>query len=128
AQRTTAPPEKDPMTPFHLPLRTCRAILLPLLATAVLVACGGGGLDPVLGTPVAGIAPTVSATTPAAGPPMATGVATNSRVFATFSKPMAAATISANSFTLACPAGTAVPATVSYNAATQVATLTPNAA
>lgn len=116
------------MTLFHLPMRTCRAALLPVLLTAFLGACGGGGLDPVLGTPVAGLVPTVSATTPAAGPPMAVGVATNSRVFATFSKPMAAATINSNSFTLACPAGAAVPATVSYNAATQVATLTPNAA
>ena len=68
--------------------------LLPLLLATFLAACGGGGgMDPVLGTPIAGIAPTVSATTPATGPPMATGVATNRRVFVRFSKAMAPATI-----------------------------------
>ena len=101
---------------------------LSLLVASFLGACGGGGLDPVLGTPVAGIAPTVLATTPAAGPPMTTGVSTNSRVFVRFSKAMAPATITPASVTLACPAGTAVAAAVSYDAGTRTATLTPAAA
>ena len=94
---------------------------------ALIAGCGGGGLDPVLGTPGVGTAPTVTATSPGAGPPIVTGVATNSRVFATFSKPMAAATITPASFTLACPSGTPVTASVSYDTASRVATLTPAA-
>ncbi|MEO7939791.1 MAG: ice-binding family protein [Burkholderiaceae bacterium] len=101
--------------------------LLPLLLVTFLTACGGGGLDPVLGTPVAGIAPTVSATTPVTGPPMTTGVATNSRVFVRFSKAMAPATITPASVTLACPAGTPVAAGVTYDAGTRTATLAPAA-
>lgn len=97
------------------------------LFVAFAAGCGGGGLDPILGNPGAGIAPTVSVTSPAASAPIVTGVATNTRVFATFSKPMAAATLGATSFTLACPAGTPVNATVAYDAATRVATLTPAA-
>lgn len=93
---------------------------------SVLAGCGGS--DPVLGTPGAGRAPTISSTTPANSTPAVTGVATNSSVFVTFGQPMAPATINTSSFTLACPAGTPVTASVSYDAATQVATLTPTAA
>lgn len=93
----------------------------------LLAGCGGGGLDPILGTPGAGLTPTVSLTSPAATTPVVTGVATNTRLFATFSKPMAAATLTPASFTLACPAGAPVAASVAYDAATQVATLTPDA-
>lgn len=82
----------------------------------------------MLGTPVAAIAPTVTATIPAAGPPMAVAVATNSRVFVRFSKDMAPATITPASVTLACPAGAPVAAGVSYDAATRTATLAPAAA
>jgi hypothetical protein len=66
--------------------------------------------------------PAVSLTLPLAA---ATGVDTHTTVQATFSKPMAAATITAASFTLACPAAAPVAATVAYVAATQIATLTP---
>ena len=116
------------MTPFHC-ARTVCAGFLPVFLAAFLAGCGGGsgGLDPILGTPGAGLTPQVSATSPAAGPPTVTGVATNSRVFASFSKPMAAASITPASFTLACPVGTPVTATVAYDASTQVATLTPAA-
>jgi hypothetical protein len=92
-----------------------------------LAGCGGGGLDPILGTPGAGVTPTVTLTSPAATTPVVTGVATNTRVFATFSKPMAAATLTPSSFTVACPAGATVTASVTYDAVTQVATLTPAA-
>ena len=100
--------------------------LIPaILAVAGFVAGCGGGLDPILGTPSFGAAPTVTATSPAAATPVVTGVAANARVSATFSKPMAAATLTPTSFTLACPAGTPVAAAVTYDAATRVATLAP---
>ncbi len=100
--------------------------LIPaILAVAGFVAGCGGGLDPILGTPSFGAAPTVTATSPVAATPVVTGVAANARVSATFSKPMAAATLTPTSFTLACPAGTPVAAAVTYDAATRVATLTP---
>jgi hypothetical protein len=98
--------------------------LIPVLLAAFVAGCGGGGLDPILGAPIAGIAPTVTATSPVAGTPPVSGVATNTRVLATFSKPMAAATLT-TAFTLACPAGTPVSATVAYDPATRTATLTP---
>ena len=100
--------------------------LIPaILAVAGFVAGCGGGLDPILGTPSFGAAPTVTATSPVAATPVVTGVAANARVTATFSKPMAAATLTPTSFTLACPAGTPVAAAVTYDVATRVATLTP---
>ncbi len=102
--------------------------LVCVLLTAFVAGCGGGGLDPILGNPGAGMLPTVSATSPEAKTPGVTGVATNSRVYATFSKPMAANTITAASFKLACPAGAPVAASVVYDPATQVATLIPAAA
>lgn len=101
---------------------------MPALLLAFVAGCGGGSLDPILGTPGVGSVPTVAATSPLASTPIVTGVATNSRVFATFSKPMTAATITPASFTLACPAGAAVTASVGYDAASRVATLTPSAA
>ncbi len=100
---------------------------LPTAAAALLLtalAGCGGGLDPLLGTPSVTQVPSVTLTLPLAA---AVGVDTHSIVQATFSKPMAAATVTAANFTLACPAATAVAATVSYAAATQVATLTPTA-
>ena len=69
--------------------------------------------------------PTISARTPAAG---ATGVATTSTVTVTFSEPMDASTINTSTIELRNPSGVLVPATVSYNAGTGVATLTPSAA
>ena len=104
--------------------------LVPALLVAFVAGCGGGGgsgLDPILGNPGAGVVPAVSATSPVAQALAVTGVATNSRVFATFSKPMAAATLSPASFTLACPGGNPVAASVAYDATTRVATLTPAA-
>jgi hypothetical protein len=111
------------MTPFQslcrFPIRALSGVLVAFVA-----ACGGGGLDPILGTPSIGVAPTVTATSPAASSPAVTGVAVNSSVTATFSKPMNPATVT-TSFSLACPAGTAVTASVSYDATTRVATLAP---
>ncbi|MBC7700113.1 MAG: DUF3494 domain-containing protein [Massilia sp.] len=107
-------------------LKSPRAFV-PILLLALLSACGGDK-DPVLGNPGAGIAPTVTVTLPLGGTPAVTGVATNSRVSATFSKPMTASSFTPTSFTVACPAGSPVSATVAYNATTQVATLTPTLA
>ena len=109
-------------------LFTSRVGWIPALL-AILVAGCGGGLDPILGGPGVGIAPvvapTVTATSPLVSSPVVTGVAVNSLVTATFSKPMAPTTLTPTSFTLACPAGTPVAAAVTYNATTRMATLTP---
>jgi hypothetical protein len=71
------------------------------------------------------VSPTVTSSTPASG---ATGVARSTTVTGTFSRAMDASSLTTGSFTLKSPAGVAVPATVSYNATTKVATLTPGSA
>jgi hypothetical protein len=90
---------------------------MALLLAAFVAGCGGSGG----GSAVAITAPTVSYTVPDAN---ATGIATNRKITATFSKDMAPATISATSFTLAA-SGAAVTGTVAYNAASRTATFTP---
>lgn len=70
-----------------------------------------------------GPAPTVTNRSPAW---FATGVSQTANVTATFSE--AVSGVSATTFTVKNPAGTAVPATVTYNATTRVATLNPTAA
>ena len=70
-----------------------------------------------------GPSPTVTNRTPAW---FATGVSQTADVTATFSE--AVTGVSATTFTVKDPAGTAVPATVTYNATTRVATLNPTAA
>jgi O-glycosyl hydrolase/methionine-rich copper-binding protein CopC len=75
-------------------------------------------------TTAPGPAPTVTAVTPGNG---STGVAAGTTVTATFSEAMSASTITASTFTLTPQGGAAVSATVSYNAATLTATLTPKA-
>jgi Bacterial Ig-like domain len=65
--------------------------------------------------------PSVTGRSPASG---ATGVPTASNVTATFNEPVQASSVS---FTLTGPGGTAVPATVSYDGASQTATLNPTA-
>ena len=77
---------------------------------------GGSGPDTT--------APTVTTVSPASG---ATGVSTQAPVTATFSEAMDPATIGTTTFELRDAAGTLVPATVTYNATTRVATLTPSA-
>jgi methionine-rich copper-binding protein CopC len=69
------------------------------------------------------VAPTVTATTPAAN---ATGVSATGNVTATFSEPVSG--VGADSFVLRDAAGATVPSTVSYDAATKVASLDPTAA
>lgn len=93
--------------------------LMALLLTGFVAGCGGSSSGAVAVTTVA---PKVSYTIPAAN---ATGVATNSKVTATFSKDMAPTTISATSFTLAASGGAPVTGTVAYNAASKTAIFTP---
>jgi hypothetical protein len=74
------------------------------------------------GAPADTTRPTITGMSPAAG---ATGVATATTVRATFSEAMNAASIGAATFVLRDPSNALVPAAVSYNASTRVATLTP---
>ena len=76
---------------------------------------GGGTADTT--------APTVTATSPAAG---ATGVAVTANVTGTFSEAMNASSITSSTFTLQ-TGSTAVPAAVTYDSTAKVATLNPNA-
>ena len=133
-----------------------RTLLAALLAGALLAACGdGGGRDPILGVgsatsilvtppgailpgaacPVAGATiPTVTTTDPSNGNQLASnstaGVAGGGKlVTASFSLPMNASSITSSSFALAPQGGAAlVPAAVTYNAATRVATLSTKSA
>jgi O-glycosyl hydrolase len=75
-------------------------------------------------TTATGPAPTVTAVTPGNG---STGLVANTTITATFSEAMKASTITASTFTLTPQGGAPVSATVSYNATTLIATLTPNA-
>src|SRR2546423_12112018 len=70
-------------------------------------------------------APTVTSTSPANG---AGGVVTSVAPTATFSTTMDATTLTSSSFTLTPAGGSPGAATVSYNAATQTAKLSPGAA
>ena len=68
--------------------------------------------------------PTVIAKAPLTG---ATGVSPSTTVTATFSEPMSAATVTNATFVLLNPAHSPISATVSYDAAARIATLTPSA-
>jgi hypothetical protein len=97
---------------------------MALLLSALAAGCGSGDKGAIFGTGGAGqvVAPTVTAVAPlanAVGVPIGTKIIT-----AAFSKPMGSATLSATSFTLACPGGVAVAGAVTYVAAGSLATLT----
>jgi hypothetical protein len=103
------------------------AWFLALAAACILAACGGGQA-PILGTGSGvSLPPAVSATVPVAQNPPVTGVAINTRITATFNKAMNPGTLSTSTFTLACPGGSAVTGSVSYDASGQVATFVPSA-
>jgi hypothetical protein len=92
--------------------------------SCLLVACGGsGGQDPILGTPSVTSAPRVILTTPAKLVPIVAGVSTNTRLSAKFNRDMLASTVNASSFTVACPSGTPINASVTYDASNRIATL-----
>ncbi|MDP9065136.1 MAG: Ig-like domain-containing protein [Pseudomonadota bacterium] len=113
------------MNQFVQSVKTSTQLVCVLMMAAV-AACSGGGQKQILGAPAIGTPPTVTATSPVATTPPT--VAVVSQVTATFSQMMTASTLTPTSFTLACPAGTPITATVAYNTATQTATLTPSAA
>jgi len=100
---------------------------MALLLSALVAGCGGGGGgDPILGTggvTVTGTAPTLTVVAPLV---QATGVGTNLKaISATFTVAMDPATLTAATFTLACPAGTPVTGgVVFYVAASKTAILT----
>ena len=76
-------------------------------------------------TAAAAIPPTVTAMAPACG---ATGVPTNRKVAVTFSEVMDATTITGTTFTVTGPGVTAIPGTITYAAASNIATFTPTPA
>jgi hypothetical protein len=98
--------------------------LAALFIATLLTGCGGGsgGQGPILGGLVITSGPGVTSVSPASN---ASAVPTNARqVTATFSQAMDASTLSASSFTLACPTGAPVNGTVSYSAPNNTAILT----
>ncbi len=102
---------------------------IPALLVAFVAGCGGGGLDPILGTPgVATVAaldlvpPTVTAVNPADA---STSVCLTRSVTATFSEAMNAATVTAAGNFSVTDAGVPVAGTVSYDATTRVASFVP---
>ncbi|PUE26726.1 hypothetical protein B9Z39_10390 [Limnohabitans sp. JirII-29] len=117
------------MSPF-LQLKRVRQLALSVSVIMYLVGCGGsGGQDPILGTPGAGMTPSVQATSPTSG---ASSVATNAEVTVTFNKAMSESSVS-SSFSVACPISgvgselTDVSSSVSYDATNHIATLQPSA-
>lgn len=98
------------------------------LSSSLLIAACGGSKDPILGMgQLVTLAPSVSATAPLASNPVVTGVATNTRITATFNKPMSPTSLNTDTFTLQCPAGVVTTSSVSYDDSSRVATLTPAA-
>jgi hypothetical protein len=111
------------MNHFHRLLKVPAVMACALLCIAA-AGCNGVDRKSILGAPNVGSAPTITSDSPAAG---ATGVPTTSTVSVTFDRAMSAASLTTASFTLECPAGTAVAATVTYAAGSNTATLTPDA-
>lgn len=101
-------------SPAHAP-RITEWRLLPLAVFACLAACNGKGMDVL---PL----PDVVDTTPAAG---ASDVPNTIVISAVFDQQMDPSTLTADSFTVACPSGILIDADVSYDAATRTVTLTP---
>jgi O-glycosyl hydrolase len=104
-----------------------RAAWWLVAAALVISGCGGGsggGGTTCTSNCNTTSPPSVSAVTPTN---TSTGIAITSAVTATFSEPMNASTITGSTFTLVPQGGSAVAATVSYNASGNVATLTPTA-
>src|SRR5512141_467700 len=97
-------------------LRRTWSLTLALTATTLVTACNAAGHPDR--TPLA-----VLATTPAAG---AASVPNDTVIRATFNRAVDPSRL-AQSFTLACPNGTTLSGSVSYDASTRTATFTPGA-
>ena len=96
--------------------------LMTLLAAGLIAGCcGSAAVPPGIGGT---ILPAVVASTPACG---ATQVALNSKITVTFNKTMNPATINGSTFKVTGPGATAVAGTVTYDAASNIATFTPAA-
>jgi hypothetical protein len=139
---------RDQMKQFDGSVEKCGKVLLSVMASAVLAALlaacggGGGGTASVAGATLPGAlcaiagaaAPTVTSSDPSNGNLFATtstaGAASAGKlVTATFSLDMNPATLTSASFTLTPQGGAAlVPASVTYDVATKVATLTTTSA
>ena len=104
--------------------QTTRCVLT-LASVAYLVGCGGGGQSPILGSANLGSLPTVTWTSPANTSPIASNIAINSVVSATFSKLMTESTLTTSSFALDCVNGGSIATTLSYDVPTRTATLHP---
>ena len=101
-----------------------RLFVFAAMLSCLLVACGGsGGIDPILGTPSITNSPRVILTTPAKLVPIVKDVATNMQLTAKFSRDMLASSVNSTSFTVACPSGTPVTATVTYDTNNRLAVL-----
>lgn len=121
--RVNAPNEGFFMSLSVSVLRKPRWVWLTMLSLS-LAACGGsGGQDPVLSTPTLSISPRVTQTTPAKLVPIVSGIATNSKLTAKFSRDMQASSINAASFTVTCVGAGPYTGTVTYDAAQRLAIL-----
>jgi hypothetical protein len=78
-----------------------------------------------LGTTALGSLPTVTWTSPANTTPIASNVAINTAVSATFSKPMNESTLTTSSFDLNCVNGGTIATTLTYDVPTRTATIQP---
>lgn len=104
-------------------LRATRRFLALPMAAAIAVAAGCGG-DGSLAQNVAG-PPAVTATSPANA---AIEVATDALISVDFQQAMDPATLTSANFNVACPMGTTIDGTISYDAEKNRATFTPEAA
>lgn len=101
--------------------------LIGFALAAIVAGCGGGsgdhsGASGSGPTGAAIIAPTVDSTTPRDA---TTNVSINSKITATFSKPMAAAMINITTFTVTGPGAAAIAGSVVLDAASNIAIFTP---
>lgn len=105
------------MTAIASPRAARPRLLIPLVSVvAIACGCSGGGES---------LPPSVTATAPAQG---ATEVPIDATITAEFRRSMDPSTLTAASFAVACPAGTSIAGTVSYDAAGMRAVFTPAAA
>lgn len=109
----------------EMKLRSSPLVWCAMFAGLLLTGCGGGdgGGDPILGNGgTAVLLPMVSSVSPLVN---ATAVPVNTRVItAAFNKAMDPASLTATTFSVACPTGTPISATVGYTAASNLATMT----